>query len=110
FSGLDEDIDTSSYQRLKTVVHDELKNFFRPEFLNRLDEIIVFKSLNKQEVAQIAELEFRKVFKLTTEKGIKLLLTDRFKKKVVDEGFNPVYGARPLRRAITRLLEDSESL
>jgi len=106
FSGLDEDIDTSSYQRLKTVVHDELKNFFRPEFLNRLDEIIVFKSLNKQEVAQIAELEFRKVFKLTTEKGIKLLLTDRFKKKVVDEGFNPVYGARPLRRAITRLLED----
>ncbi|CAK9047031.1 unnamed protein product, partial [Durusdinium trenchii] len=45
--------------RLKTVVHDELKNFFRPEFLNRLDEIIVFKSLNKQEVAQIAELEFR---------------------------------------------------
>mmetsp|Transcript_87954 Transcript_87954/g.210182 ORF Transcript_87954/g.210182 Transcript_87954/m.210182 type:complete len:596 (+) Transcript_87954:2-1789(+) len=106
FSGLDEDIDTSNYQRLKTVVHDELKNFFRPEFLNRLDEIIVFKSLNKQEVAQIAELEFRKVFKLTTEKGIKLLLTDRYKAKVVDEGFNPVYGARPLRRAITRLLED----
>lgn len=106
FSGLEDDVDTSSYQRLKTVVHDELKNFFRPEFLNRLDEIIVFKSLNKQEVAQIAELEFKKVFKLTTEKGIKLLLTDRFKVKVVDEGFNPVYGARPLRRAITRLLED----
>ena len=58
FSGLEDDVDTSSYQRLKTVVHDELKNFFRPEFLNRLDEIIVFKSLNKQEVAQIAELEF----------------------------------------------------
>lgn len=106
FSGLEDDVDASSYQRLKTVVHDELKNFFRPEFLNRLDEIIVFKSLNKQEVAQIAELEFKKVFKLTTEKGIKLLLTDRFKVKVVDEGFNPVYGARPLRRAITRLLED----
>jgi len=106
FSGLEDDVDTSNYQRLKTVVHDELKNFFRPEFLNRLDEIIVFKSLNKQEVAQIAELEFRKVFKLCVEKGIKLSLTDRFKKKVVDEGFNPVYGARPLRRAITRLLED----
>ncbi|CAE7447611.1 clpC [Symbiodinium natans] len=107
FSGLEEDVDTSNYQRLKTVVHDELKNFFRPEFLNRLDEIIVFKSLNKQEVAQIAELEFRKVFKLCVEKGIKLSMTDRFKKKVVDEGFNPVYGARPLRRAITRLLEDT---
>eukprot|EP00439_Symbiodinium_sp_Y106_P060311 s2634_g8.t3 len=106
FAGLEDDVDTSNYQRLKTVVHDELKNFFRPEFLNRLDEIIVFKSLNKQEVAQIAELEFRKVFKLCVEKGIKLSMTDRFKKKVVDEGFNPVYGARPLRRAITRLLED----
>ncbi|CAE7776661.1 clpC, partial [Symbiodinium sp. CCMP2456] len=102
FAGLEDDVDTSNYQRLKTVVHDELKNFFRPEFLNRLDEIIVFKSLNKQEVAQIAELEFRKVLKLCVEKGIKLSMTDRFKKKVVDEGFNPVYGARPLRRAITR--------
>ncbi|CAE7648085.1 CLPC1 [Symbiodinium microadriaticum] len=108
FAGLEDDVDTSNYQRLKTVVHDELKNFFRPEFLNRLDEIIVFKSLNKQEVAQIAELEFRKVFKLCVEKGIKLSMTDRFKKKVVDEGFNPVYGARPLRRAITRLLEEDE--
>lgn len=108
FSGLEDptDASTSSYARLKTAVHDELKNFFRPEFLNRLDEIIVFKSLTKNEVTEIAELEFRKTFKLCMEKGLTLSLTDRFKTKVVDEGFNPVYGARPLRRAITRLLED----
>jgi len=108
FSGMESsgDAETSSYQRLKTMVFDELKNFFRPEFLNRLDEIIVFKSLTKAEVVQIAELEFRKTFKLCLEKGLTLSLTERFKKKVVDEGFNPVYGARPLRRAIMRLLED----
>lgn len=108
FSGMESgsDAEASSYQRLKTMVFDELKNFFRPEFLNRLDEVIVFKSLTKAEVVQIAELEFRKTFKLCLEKGLTLSLTERFKKKVVDEGFNPAYGARPLRRAITRLLED----
>jgi len=96
----------SGYQRLKRKVHDELKKFFRPEFLNRLDEIIVFKSLTKPEVGEIAELEFRKTFMRCAERGITLSLTDRFKRKVVDEGFDPVYGARPLRRAIMRLLED----
>jgi len=106
FAGLDDDVENSSYSRLKSKVHDELKNFFRPEFLNRLDEIIVFKSLNKQEVGQIAEIEFKKVFERCQEKGLTLSLTTRFKTKVVDEGFNPVYGARPLRRAITRFLED----
>mmetsp|Transcript_87952 Transcript_87952/g.210164 ORF Transcript_87952/g.210164 Transcript_87952/m.210164 type:complete len:1041 (+) Transcript_87952:55-3177(+) len=101
-----DDPGTSLYQRLKTKVHDQLKGFFRPEFLNRLDEIIVFKSLNKQEVREIAELEFRKTFKRCQERGITLSLTDRFKTKVVDEGYDPVYGARPLRRAIMRLLDD----
>jgi len=112
FSGLEDagtSTEQSNYQRLKTSVHDELKNFFRPEFLNRLDEIIVFKALSKQEVSEIAELEFRKTFKLCAEKGLTLSLTDRLKKKVVEEGFNPIYGARPLRRAITRLLEDTLS-
>ncbi|CAK0845781.1 unnamed protein product [Prorocentrum cordatum] len=101
-------VQASSYKRLKSMVHDELKNFFKPEFLNRLDEIIVFKSLTKPEVAQIAELEFKKTFGRTAERGIKLTMTDRFKQKVIDEGFNPVYGARPLRRAIMRLVEDDE--
>merc|ERR1719265_1986476 len=108
FSGM-EDIDeaeASNYKRLKSMVHDELKNFFKPEFLNRLDEIIVFKSLTKPEVRQICELEFKKTYMRTREKGVMLSVTERFKTRVVDEGFNPVYGARPLRRAIMRLLED----
>merc|ERR1719161_3272211 len=81
FSGLEDELDAeaSSYKRLKSMVHDELKNFFKPEFLNRLDEIIVFKSLTKPEVAQIAELEFKKAFKLTAEKGITMSLTNGFK-------------------------------
>eukprot|EP00439_Symbiodinium_sp_Y106_P036606 s357_g4.t1 len=108
FSGLEdaEDAETSSYNRLKTLVFDELKNFFKPEFLNRLDEVIVFRSLTKPEVAQIAELEFKKTFSRTKERGIQLSMTEKFKQKVVDEGFNPTYGARPLRRAIMRLVED----
>jgi len=107
FSGTDDDTGKSNYQRLKGLVHEQLKGFFRPEFINRLDEVIVFKSLTKPEVSEIAELEFRKTFKRCQEKGVTLSLTDRFKKKVVDEGFNPIYGARPLRRAVMRLLEDS---
>lgn len=108
FSGMDDilDVEKSSYQRLKSLVFDELKNVFRPEFLNRLDEVIVFKSLTKPEVAEIAELEFRKTFKRCLDRGVTISLTDRFKQKVVEEGFDPVYGARPLRRAIMRLLED----
>jgi ATP-dependent Clp protease ATP-binding subunit ClpC len=106
FGGMDEDVDQSSYKKLKETVFEELKNFYRPEFLNRLDEVVVFRSLTKPEVEQIAELEFRKTFNRCSEKGLTLSLTDRFKKKVVDEGFNPIYGARPLRRAITKCLED----
>merc|ERR1712066_651792 len=96
----------SSYGRIKSLVHEELKGFFRPEFLNRLDDIIVFKSLTKPEMSDIAELEFRKTFQRCADMGLTLSLTDRFKRRVVEEGYNPVYGARPLRRAIMRLLED----
>ncbi|CAE8664804.1 unnamed protein product, partial [Polarella glacialis] len=104
--GTGEDEGGSQYARLKAKVSEQLKGFFRPEFLNRLDEIIVFKSLNKQEVREISELEFRKTFMRCQERGITLSLTDRFKTKVVDEGYDPVYGARPLRRAIMRMLDD----
>jgi len=105
-AGSNDEQGVSMYQRLKNKVHESLKSFFRPEFLNRLDEIIVFKSLNKQEMREISELEFKKTFKRCQERGITLSLTDRFKTKCVDEGYDPVYGARPLRRAIMRLLDD----
>eukprot|EP00803_Ostreobium_quekettii_P005856 evm.model.scf_2902.1 EVM.evm.TU.scf_2902.1 scf_2902:2100-9657(+) len=104
---LDVDEEDSSYNRIKTLVNEELKQYFRPEFLNRVDEIIVFRQLTKGEVKQIADIMLKEVFMRSEEKGIKLEVTERFKDRLVDEGFNPAYGARPLRRSIMRLLEDS---
>ncbi len=97
----------SQYNRIKSLVNEELKQYFRPEFLNRLDEIIVFRQLTKNEVKDIAEIMLKEVFSRLNDKGIKLDVTDAFKERLVEEGYNPSYGARPLRRAVMRLLEDS---
>ncbi|TVQ46300.1 MAG: ATP-dependent Clp protease ATP-binding subunit [Gloeocapsa sp. DLM2.Bin57] len=101
-----EDQSESQYNRIRSLVNEELKNYFRPEFLNRLDEIIVFRQLNKEEVTEIADILLKDVFKRLTEKQITLDVTSKFKERLVEEGYNPAYGARPLRRAIMRLLED----
>ena len=105
FSG--DSVEDSQYNRIKSLVNEELKQYFRPEFLNRLDEIIVFRQLSKNEVKDIAEIMLKEVFSRLNEKGIKLDVTDAFKERLVEEGYNPAYGARPLRRAVMRLLEDS---
>lgn len=99
----------SHYNRIKSLVNEELKQYFRPEFLNRLDEIIVFRQLTKDEVGEIAEIMLKEVFTRISEKGIQLEVTPRFKSHLIDEGYNPIYGARPLRRAVMRLLEDTLS-
>lgn len=103
----EEDQADSQYNRIRSLVNEELKQYFRPEFLNRLDEIIVFRQLTKDEVKQISDILLREVFGRLTEQGIELQVTDRFKDRLVEEGYNPSYGARPLRRAIMRLLEDT---
>ncbi len=105
FSG--DSVEDSQYNRIKSLVNEELKQYFRPEFLNRLDEIIVFRQLTKNEVKEIAEIMLQEVFARLRDKGIKLDVTDSFKERLVEEGYNPSYGARPLRRAVMRLLEDS---
>jgi len=105
FSG--DSVEDSQYNRIKSLVNEELKQYFRPEFLNRLDEIIVFRQLSKNEVKEIAEIMLQEVFARLQDKGIKLSVTDSFKERLVEEGYNPSYGARPLRRAVMRLLEDS---
>ncbi|PIA26077.1 hypothetical protein AQUCO_10000031v1 [Aquilegia coerulea] len=97
----------TSYSRIKSLVTEELKQYFRPEFLNRLDEMIVFRRLTKLEVKEISVIMLREVFERLRVKGIELQVTEKFKDRVVNEGYNPSYGARPLRRAIMRLLEDS---
>ena len=96
----------ATYNRIRNLVNEELKQYFRPEFLNRLDEIIVFRQLNEGEIKQIADMLLEEVFARMTEKKIALQVTERFKDLIVKEGYNPSYGARPLRRAIQRLLED----
>jgi ATP-dependent Clp protease ATP-binding subunit ClpC len=97
----------SRYNRIRDRVNEDLKQYFRPEFLNRLDEIIVFRQLTKDEVKQIAEIMLREISTRLTEQGITLHVTEQFKNRIVEEGYDPSYGARPLRRAIMRLLEDS---
>jgi ATP-dependent Clp protease ATP-binding subunit ClpC len=105
FSG--EAAEETQYNRIRSLVNEELKQYFRPEFLNRLDEIIVFRQLTRDEVKEIAEIMLKEVFARMEEKGILLSVTDGFKERLVEEGYNPSYGARPLRRAVMRLLEDS---
>jgi ATP-dependent Clp protease ATP-binding subunit ClpC len=102
-----DDASETQYNRIRSLVNEELKQYFRPEFLNRLDEIIVFRQLSKSEVTQIAEIMLKEVFGRLTDKGIVLEVSDRFKDRLITEGYSPSYGARPLRRAIMRLLEDS---
>merc|ERR1712187_908144 len=103
----EDDQNEAQYNRIRNLVNEELKQYFRPEFLNRLDEIIVFRQLSKVEVQKIADIMLKDVMKRALEKEIKLEITESFKDRLVDEGFNPSFGARPLRRAIIRLVEDS---
>jgi len=103
----DDDKTEAQYNRIRNLVNEELKQYFRPEFLNRLDEIIVFRQLTKEEVKEISDILLKEVFARLLEQGIDLKVTEKFKDRLVEEGYNPSYGARPLRRAIMRLLEDS---
>jgi ATP-dependent Clp protease ATP-binding subunit ClpC len=98
--------DNVKYKKMADLVNGELKNFFRPEFLNRLDEVIVFESLTKQHLGEIADILIVELINRVTEKDYELIVTDRAKEILVEKGFDPVYGARPLRRAITNQLED----
>lgn len=96
-----------TYAKVKEAVDEEMKSFFRPEFLNRLDEVIVFRPLKEDDIRAIAEVEFKKVLERLSDKNLHITLTQSFKDQVLKEGFDPAYGARPLRRAITRMLEDT---
>ena len=84
----------------------ELKNAVRPEFLNRIDDIIVFNRLNEDEIAQIADGMLRKVAERMKDMEIGMTWTEAAKKHLAKAGFDPVYGARPLRRAVTSEVED----
>ncbi|ESR60193.1 hypothetical protein CICLE_v10017899mg [Citrus x clementina] len=93
--------------QMEREVAEELRRRFRPEFLNRIDEVIVFRQLNKMQLMEIVDIMLKEIYERLEAKNIELTVTDTFKKKLIEEGYNPSYGARPLRRAIGRLLEDN---
>ncbi len=95
-----------SYEQIKSDVMSELKKTFRPEFLNRIDEIIVFKQLTGKEIEDIVDILIANSMSRLCERDIKVEITDRMKKHIANKGFDPSYGARPLRRAIQSMLED----
>lgn len=109
FSGVGEADEDGKYERMKDKVHDELKKHFRPEFLNRIDEIVVFKQLSQAEIVQMVDLMLARVSDQLGEKRITMEISDRAKNLLAKRGFDPVLGARPLRRTIQREIEDQLS-
>ena len=99
--------DAAVFERVTELVNEELKEFFRPEFLNRIDEIIVFNHLTKYDIWEICGLMIRSLQKRLEEKELILEVDVSVRNLLTEEGYDPVYGARPLRRAVMRLLEDS---
>ncbi len=94
------------YEKIKDTVMEEMKKTFRPEFLNRLDDIIIFHPLKKTEIRQIVEIMLADVTKRMSQQGMSLIVNDDVKDVLADEGYSPSYGARPLRRVIQRRIED----
>ncbi len=102
-----EDEKKDKYEKLKDTVNEEMKKAFRPEFINRIDDIIVFSHLSKEEIRQIVDLMMKDLFKRLDERGLKMEVTDEVKDFMATDGYNEAYGARPLRRLIQRKVEDT---
>jgi ATP-dependent Clp protease ATP-binding subunit ClpC len=98
--------DESTYERVREKILEESKRVFRPEFLNRLDDLIVFRSFTKPDLIQILSLEVEKVLERLRKKNLRLELDEKAKDLLVEKGYDPQYGARPMRRAVERFFED----
>jgi len=94
------------YGNIKGILMKEIERFFRPEFINRLDEVIVFRPLGRADLVNIVELEVGKVAERLSHQGITLSLDDKAKEFLIEKGYNPDFGARPLRRSIGHYIED----
>jgi ATP-dependent Clp protease ATP-binding subunit ClpC len=106
FSKPNEDTD---YSKMKQTLTNEIERYFRPEFINRLDDIIVFRALNRANLEQIVDYELRKVYQRLGVKDLKMEIDDKARDYLIEKGYNPDYGARPLRRAIEQHVEDALS-
>jgi ATP-dependent Clp protease ATP-binding subunit ClpC len=95
-----------NYQSMKSTVEDALKNVFNPEFLNRIDDVIVFHPLDKENIFEIIDIMSEDLFDRAEELGLELEFDEHAKEFLTDKGFDPKYGARPLRRALQKYVED----
>ncbi|MBI3333497.1 MAG: AAA family ATPase, partial [Candidatus Omnitrophica bacterium] len=95
-----------TYQDMKTQLMDEVKRAFKPEFLNRVDDIIVFRPLTREDLHKIVEIEMAEVISRVQEQGVTIEMSTAAKEFLIDKGFDPIFGARPLKRTIARFLED----
>jgi ATP-dependent Clp protease ATP-binding subunit ClpB len=102
----DKIINSTNTENLENEVMNELKKAFKPEFLNRLDDIVMFNALGKNEITNIVDIFFRDIAKKVEQRDIQLILSDEAKAYVAEAGFDPVYGARPLKRALYEIVED----
>ncbi|MGV0340922.1 ATP-dependent Clp protease ATP-binding subunit [Corynebacterium mastitidis] len=109
FTGSSENDEAAQYQRMKNKVHDELKKHFKPEFLNRIDDTVVFHQLTQDQIVEMVELLIGRVEKMLQAKDMGIELTEKAKALLAKRGFDPVLGARPLRRTIQREIEDAMS-
>jgi ATP-dependent Clp protease ATP-binding subunit ClpC len=98
--------DDASYENMKSRVQEQIEKVFRPEFLNRVDDTIVFRHLTQEDLGDVIELELKKVRDRLSERGLKLVLTPEAKTLLIKKGSNLDFGARPLRRAIENFVED----
>jgi ATP-dependent Clp protease ATP-binding subunit ClpC len=98
--------EASDFENIRSVLMKEVERFFRPEFINRLDDIIIFRPLNKADITLIVDYEVAKVSKRLAQQGYTIELDAAAKELIIDRGYNPEFGARPLRRAVGQLIED----
>jgi ATP-dependent Clp protease ATP-binding subunit ClpC len=98
--------EAGSYEQMKERLKVAIEKYFRPEFLNRLDDVIVFHALSKDDLKKIVDIELSKIRSRMSERGLELVLTEEAKDFLIFKGYNPDYGARPLRRAIENLIEN----
>ena len=102
----DLDVEKEEYEKMKETIMEELKRTFRPEFLNRLDEVIVFHSLQEDQVQEIVDIMIDELEKRMAKLDINISITEATRKYISKQGFDPVYGARPLERTIRKMIED----
>jgi len=98
------------YERVQETVRQELRNYFRPEFLNRIDDIVLFRNLSRGQIKAIVDVQLTDLRKRLAERRMTLELTEAAKERLAEKGYDPVFGARPLKRAVQKYLQDPLSM